>query len=317
MTTLLCVLDWGLGHATRSLALAQRLRAGGDTVHWASAGRARELLREALPAGEIVHRLPAYGVRYPTANMPLNVARQFPRWANTIRKERQRTAALVRQLGVERIVSDNRFGCYHPATPSIFLTHQLHPITGNRLVSWGYRTWLRRCFDAFWVPDFADRRLSGQLSDGAGYANVRYVGPLSRLRPTAPAEAYDYFALLSGPEPMREHLETELTGLLRAHPGRHLLVRGVPSSRPAATVGHLTVLDYADADFLARQLPAARTVVCRSGYSTLMDLAALGVRGNVLLVPTPGQTEQVFLARAQVRSGDAEAVLVQGEVILP
>ena len=36
-------------------------------------------------------------------------------------------------------------------------------------------------------------------------------------------------------------------------------------------------------------------VICRSGYSTLMDLMRL--RKRAFLIPTPGQTEQEYLAR--------------------
>ncbi len=35
-------------------------------------------------------------------------------------------------------------------------------------------------------------------------------------------------------------------------------------------------------------------VICRSGYSSVMDLIALGK--DAILVPTPGQTEQEYLA---------------------
>lgn len=302
MTTLLCVLDWGLGHATRSLALAERLRAEGDTVHWASSGRAREVLLEALPRETVVHQLPDYNVRYPTRNMPLNVALQLPKWLKTIVKENRRTANLVAKLGVGRIISDNRFGCCHPEVPSVFLSHQLHPITNSRPVSWLYRRYLQR-FSEFWVPDFADRRLSGKLSDSRGFGNVRYIGPLSRLKPTGTqGEVYDHLAVLSGPEPMRTLLEEELTEWLSSQPGRHLLVRGVPSGAGSRTIGSLRVQDYADAAFLSAHLPLARCIICRPGYSTLMDLAALKVRAKLILIPTPGQTEQLYLAGSQVQA---------------
>jgi UDP-N-acetylglucosamine:LPS N-acetylglucosamine transferase len=35
-------------------------------------------------------------------------------------------------------------------------------------------------------------------------------------------------------------------------------------------------------------------VICRSGYSTVMDLAAL--KTNAILIPTQGQSEQEYLA---------------------
>jgi len=36
-------------------------------------------------------------------------------------------------------------------------------------------------------------------------------------------------------------------------------------------------------------------IICRSGYSTIMDLHALGRTAE--FIPTPGQTEQVYLAQ--------------------
>lgn len=230
--------------------------------------------------------------------MPLNVALQLPKWLFTIRKEHQRTKALVGQLSIKRIISDSRFGCYHHGVPSVFLTHQLHPITGSRPVSWLYRMWLRFAFTDFWVPDFPNQRLSGKLSDKKGYPAVSYIGPLSRLKPTeSVAEHFQTFALLSGPEPMRSRLEDELTTRLKNKQGRHLLVRGVPSSAPDRIVGNLTIRDYADASFLSAHLPAAEHIICRPGYSTLMDLAALAITAKLELIPTPGQTEQEYLAK--------------------
>ncbi|MBQ1733209.1 MAG: hypothetical protein II037_13465, partial [Bacteroidales bacterium] len=45
---------------------------------------------------------------------------------------------------------------------------------------------------------------------------------------------------------------------------------------------------------IASLIVSARRVFCRSGYSTLCDLAALGRRA--VLIPTPKQSEQEYLA---------------------
>jgi UDP-N-acetylglucosamine:LPS N-acetylglucosamine transferase len=52
---------------------------------------------------------------------------------------------------------------------------------------------------------------------------------------------------------------------------------------------------------MVRLIREAGIIVCRPGYSTLMDLAALG--RNAVLVPTPGQTEQEYLAEYLAASG--------------
>ena len=301
--TLLCVLDWGLGHASRSLALLHRLEAGGETVVLASSGPARAFLVRECP-GRTIHTLPPYRVTYPTRLMEWNVAVQLPRWLTTIWRERRCTAKLVKATGVDRVVSDNRFGCYAPGTPSVFLTHQLHPITGNRLVSALYRRYLQR-FDAFWVPDYPapDRRLSGELSDGRGYRGVHYLGPLSRLTPPArPATPFGTLALLSGPEPMRSRLEQAVLARLAHAAGRHVLVRGLPHGAPplVGVPANVVVHAFADAALLPDLLAGADRIVCRSGYSTLMDVAAVTDLAKLTLAPTPGQTEQVYLAHRLV-----------------
>lgn len=322
--TLICILDWGLGHASRSLALADALERQGEKTFFASCGRAKKFIETERP-GTKVHELPAYAVTYPTRSMPLNVALQLPRWLSTIWRERRCCARLVEELGIDRIVSDNRFGCYVPGTPSIFLTHQLHPITHSRPVSWMYRKYLQR-FDGFWVPDYPDAqdRVSGKLSLANGYKNVRYIGPLSRLRGAKPhttesgAPALRVLALLSGPEPMRTQLESIVIKQIGGLPGQHVLVRGLPGSASplANSPENLTVHNFADATLLSRLLPAAQHIICRSGYSTLMDVYAVTEGKKLILVPTPGQTEQIYLAEREAERIGCRFVLEQDDLNL-
>ena len=318
--TLICVLDWGLGHASRSLALADRLEERGEKTFFASCGRARKFIETERP-GTIVYELPAYAVTYPTRSMPLNVGLQLPRWLRTIWRERRCCARLVEELGIDRIVSDNRFGCYLPNIPSIFLTHQLHPITHNRLVSWMYRKYLQR-FDAFWVPDHpapADR-VSGKLSRAEGYHDVRYIGPLSRLRIAVPpaTSAFQVLALLSGPEPMRTQLENIVVAQLRGLPGQHVLVRGLPgSAAPLPNLpDNLTAHNFANGTLLSQLLPATQHIICRSGYSTLMDVYAVTEGHKLFLIPTPGQTEQIYLAQREAQRVGCQFVLEQDDLNL-
>ena len=45
----------------------------------------------------------------------------------------------------------------------------------------------------------------------------------------------------------------------------------------------------------------AQKIIARSGYSTIMDLEALGLLSKAELHPTPGQSEQEYLAQRLVR----------------
>ncbi len=57
---------------------------------------------------------------------------------------------------------------------------------------------------------------------------------------------------------------------------------------------HCTVIEYAGASELNQLICAARLVICRPGYTTLMDM--LKLRKKTVMVPTPGQGEQEYLA---------------------
>lgn len=301
MHTLITPLDWGLGHASRSLALAKKLEAGGDRVSWASSGPAAAMLRREMP-GVAVHELPAYEVTYRSRSMVWNVARQGLHWARTIRAEKKETAELVDKLGVERIVSDSRFGCYNADVASILLTHQLHPITFFAPASAAYE-WQLRHFDEYWVPDEGGHgRLSGKLSSGSGYEKVSYLGQLSRLAPVATSENFEMLVLLSGPEPMRTRLEEIIMAQLQGLACDYRVVRGLPQGGMTDGVTY----DYADTPTLSRLLSGCKYVVARSGYSTLMDLRAFDRRA--ILIPTPGQTEQSYLAQRAQLQGWAVAV---------
>ena len=269
------------------------------------------MLRRELP-GETIHELPPYRVEYRSRSMVWNIARQSYYWQKTIRKERRATARLVADLGVDRIISDSRFGCYHPGVHSVFLTHQLHPITHFAPASVAYR-WQLNHFDEFWVPDDpGHQRLSGKLSDAAGYENVLYIGPLPHIMP-APGEAeYDLLALLSGPEPMRTRLEDIVVPQLQRLDHSSRVVRGLPASADTLNLDGIATYNFTDTATLSPLLTAARYVIARPGYSTLMDLRALNKKA--ILVPTPGQTEQMYLAQRAQLQGWAVAVMDQDKL---
>ncbi|CAH1002390.1 UDP-N-acetylglucosamine--N-acetylmuramyl-(pentapeptide) pyrophosphoryl-undecaprenol N-acetylglucosamine transferase [Neolewinella maritima] len=315
MHTLIAPLDWGLGHAARSLALARQLQARGDRVSWACSGPAAEMLRRELPEGTRIHRLPSYRVHYRSTSMVWNVSRQLWHWQATIRAERRATARLVTELGPDRIVSDSRFGCYDPRVESVFLSHQLHPITHFAPASAAY-AWQLRHFDAYWVPDHPGHdRLSGKLSSARGFDRVKYIGPLPHTAPAAGEQPYDLLALLSGPEPMRTRLEDILLPQLGATQLSVRLVRGLPApDTPELRLDHTEVLPFADTPTLSRLLTAAEFVIARPGYSTLMDLRAMGK--PAILIPTPGQTEQAYLAQRAQLQGWAVAVMDQSKLDL-
>ncbi|MEM9835065.1 MAG: glycosyltransferase [Bacteroidota bacterium] len=298
---LIAVLDWGLGHAARSMALAIQLRQNGNTIFWAAAGKAKALLLRDCPS-ETVATLTPYAIRYDGPNMHLNIARQLPKIWRTIRREQREVDQLVSDYAIDLLISDSRFGAYSRRCHSVLLTHQLQPIFGVPLAQSIYQRWLNR-FDAFWIPDLpppAD--LSGQLSQPfASAKSVHYVGWLSRLLPfwnTSLPKSFDTVCLLSGPEPARTQLQRQLIAQLQDRAGTHIIIQGLPDQKnEEKQLGHCQIIPYTNGPPTAYYLQSANRIICRSGYSTIMDLAVLGLLDRATLIPTPGQTEQEYLAQ--------------------
>lgn len=297
---IIAVLDWGLGHASRCIPLIRQLQQEGHQVLAASSGPALDLLKAECPDLP-THSLPAYRVRYPNPRMWWNILRQGPRIAWVIRQEQRAFRQLIRQEQPDFLISDGRFGAYHPEVRSIWLAHQLHIQYPQQWIAdtlnFFYHRYIRVHFTEVWVPDQEEpNKLAGKLSNPIPQLPHRYLGALSRFRslPSPSSFTYDWLALLSGPEPQRSRLEQRLRQQLAGR--KALIVRGVPGRTTIQQLdAHLSVVDWLHGAQLAQQVQQAQRIVCRSGYSSLMDLQRW--QKVALLIPTPGQTEQLYLAQ--------------------
>ncbi len=300
MRILLAPLDWGLGHATRCMPLIDPLQEQGAEVILGCAGRAGALLRREYPDLPYVD-LPAYRIRYGNPSLVMSMAAQLPRMLVTLRREHLVLGELVRRHHIHGVISDNRYGLYHRKVSTVLITHQLHPRIPVPLVDPIVQAvlghWIRR-YDACWIPDHAgDDSLAGALAHPPRHPQTTFLGPLSRFEAVGagPSFRYDILCLLSGPEPQRSYLERILRPQLIDSGLRGLMVLGKPESDVSERQGNLEVRSHLLAGPLQRAMRESRLVLCRPGYSTLMDLQALGKRA--VLIPTPGQTEQEYLAR--------------------
>ncbi len=137
---------------------------------------------------------------------------------------------------------------------------------------------------------------SGQPGDSVNSSTLPSGG---RVRPAAASSAhfrYRFMFLLSGPEPHRTMLEDMVKAGISSLPERALLVRGLPGSFPEREIrGNLEIVSFIDSGGLQKAIGESEIIVCRSGYSSVMDLLVLG--RTAVLVPTPGQTEQEYLGK--------------------
>lgn len=304
---LVAPLNWGLGHATRCVPIIRALLQQKQEVLLASDGRALALLRAEFPT-LLAFELPAYNVTYRTKNMFWNIGWQLPKIFRAVRRERRVIRDLVSQNSISTIISDNRFGAYTTSTHNIFLTHQLHlkipfaPFAS--ITNWMNHYCIRR-FDECWVPDLAEAKFS--LADSLSHPPLQdmpthYLGVLSRFKrspqnqvTSASSIKWDVFVLLSGPEPQRTYLEKKLIAQLKSSRWRAIIAQGKTEQKTSSQLtDRIKIVSYLTAAEIERIAKASKMLLCRSGYSTIMDLYQLQKRA--ILIPTPGQTEQEYLA---------------------
>lgn len=295
---LIAVLDWGLGHATRSIPIIRHVQSQGHVPILASDGRALLLLKEEFP-DLISLELPSYKIRYHSNNMIINMAWQLPRITYAAIAEHFVIRKIVKEYSIDLIISDNRFGCFHPRIKSCFMTHQLNlKIDGflpQFLGNLANRFWIKR-YDECWIPDFeTSPNISGTLSHPAPFSNVKYLGPLTRMERLNIDKKYQLCIILSGPEPQRTFLEEILTEQAKKIKGKVLIVKGKTESKETTEINNIKTISFLTSKDLNEAICASEIVVSRSGYSTLMDLSVLG--SKAILIPTPGQTEQEYLAQ--------------------
>lgn len=301
---LVAPLDWGLGHATRCIPLIGELLAQNCEVIVGAEGPVKALLEKEFP-GMTFLPLPGYRVRYSRNKrwLPLKMLLQAPGIFRRIYSERRWLKKTVREQLISLVISDNRFGLSNSRVPCIYITHQLSIKTGNRFTNWLTRKIHYHYINQFtecWVPDIKDSGgLAGALShpDKWPKAPVHYIGPLSRFTFFPAEKKYDLAVVLSGPEPQRSILEELLLKEIVQYPGPCLLVRGLPGevSHLQETNSALEIHNSLSSTELNTAILQSEMIICRSGYSSVMDLVAL--QKKAILVPTPGQTEQEYLAR--------------------
>ncbi len=301
---LICPLNWGLGHASRCSALIHQLQQEGNEIILAADGAARSYLQSNHP-GLPVYDLPDIHVQYPRGGLTLRHMIRLGLMLLLRRgRDRRRLKKLVQARDIGRIISDNRPWLWHRKIHSIYLTHQLNVITGNRAAGWLVNRLHRRIirnYEECWVPDYeGENRLSGRLT---AYRfrklPMKYLGPLSRFQGRSPRDDIQrkgVLVLLSGPEPHRsllEHTILSQTDYTREHV---IVIRGLPHEEgKILNPGSATFHNHLPDDDFIRLIERSRYIIARGGYSTIMDLHVLG--RTAMLVPTPGQTEQEYLCR--------------------
>jgi UDP-N-acetylglucosamine transferase subunit ALG13 len=242
--------------------------------------------------------IPGYEVTYGDKGSVIKLFYESVKFFNFIKEEHQNIDKIVEEHNIDMIVSDNRYGLYSEKAESIIVTHQLYPKApiGESIVHDKIAKLLSN-FNKVWIPDYeGENNLSGDLSHLKPFnQNHKFLGPLSRFSTFGSAQGenleFDVCAMLSGPEPQRTIFEKLIFKQIEKHKLKAVVVRGLPNE---TLENDKMVFNHLPTKQLQEFILKSKVVVCRTGYSSIMDLATLGKKA--ILVPTPGQTEQEYLA---------------------
>ncbi len=126
---LVAPLDWGLGHSTRCIPIIQRLIDRGATPIIGADNGPLALLQQEFPDLEHV-RIPGITIRYAKGESQLwSMARQFPEMMRSVRAETALFDHIRKDLRLDAVISDQRFGLRSSTVPSVVITHQVFPFT--------------------------------------------------------------------------------------------------------------------------------------------------------------------------------------------
>ena len=300
---LVAPLDWGLGHTTRCIPIIKELQRQNFTVLLAAEGNSAHLLRKEFPSLTIIS-LKGYRISYSNTQgfFKVKLFGQIPKILKALKQEHTWLQKIIKEHELDIVISDNRYGLYNTKVKSIFITHQLAIETGYIFTNWivkklNYR--LINRFDGCWIPDEESPfDLAGKLSHPKALPAIptTYIGILTRFKYWKVEKNIDLLVLISGPEPQRTAFENMVLLQMTKLSFKMVLVRGLPGApnKIINTKKELEIFDHLPALELSKLIQSSKTIIARSGYSTIMDLISL--QQKAILIPTPGQTEQEYLS---------------------
>ncbi len=308
-------MDWGLGHATRVVPIIRLLQQAGAEPVLGADNKPLQFLRRQFPNCEWI-KIPGFEPEYQKkGSLPIKIAIDFPQMLKTSAKAHVLLEKIVKEKKIDAVISDNRYELWSEKVPTIFMTHQLNILLQGILSSG--RPVVRKMINSFiikhnelWIPDFeTEPNLSGKLSHirKMPLKNSFFIGPLSRFEGVKTetnkqnGEYLDVLCLLSGPEPQRTIFEKLLQNQLTNVELKAMILSGKPGETGINVLGNLEIRSHAGDEDMLTLIQSAKTIICRSGYSSLMDLVSLGKKA--VFVPTPGQPEQEYLAKKLKKQG--------------
>jgi uncharacterized protein (TIGR00661 family) len=305
------VCSWGLGHATRSLPVIRKLIHEKHNVTVISNGRSLEVLKKELEEDATYVDIPDYPMLV-SENTRQFLAKSIVYWPVFIKRIEDGLSQLQKILDKKHydcIISDARYDMYSKKIPSFFISHQMRIMNPLQIKMFEramerFNLFFFKRYVGIMVPDYKDYNLSGDLSHNLRKIDehmIHYVGVLSDFKKRPMKKDIDYLISISGPEPQRSILEEKLASHVHELEGNVVMTLGKAEKYSIIKKEHLTTYSFVTKELREELLNKTKLVVSRSGYSTIMDVAVVGIKA--LFIPTPGQIEQEYLSQYHNKLG--------------
>ncbi len=328
---LICPLEWGLGHAGRMIPVAAELLAAGNNVFIGSGKEHTALFRNELDGLRYIN-FPGFRIKY-SRWLPqyIKIILSAPSFLYHTIKEHLQLKRVIREYSIDIVISDSRPGLWNKKITTAFVTHMLkvpYPKSLRFLEKSGSAL-MRKIITRFsfcYVPDLpGEINISGELSHGMGYlSNTRFIGILSRFGKVAMETSliqgkYYCTVILSGPEPQRSMLREKAARIAGHSAKRSVILEGRPGEKTESSEsGNLIFISHLSSGEMKKTILESEHIITRSGYTTLMELVTIG--RSALIIPTPGQSEQEYLAGSMDKMGWFKSVRqnsLSDDIILP
>lgn len=293
-------LNWGLGHATRCVPIVNALIDQNAEVIIGSDGNAAAFLKKEFPRLKHI-TMPNSEIKYYNG-IPawLSIMLQSLKFLHQIKQEQKFIDDFLQKNHVDFILSDNRYGVYSKKVKSILITHQLQIKSGifDFIPNYFIRKQIAK-FNQCLIPDFEPKgeSLAGDLSHPSkSFKQIAYIGPLSRFKKThEPNQSNLIPILVSGPEPLKSRLIFKLIELLEKSDFKFLLLTGNTYKFETKRNKNIKIVSHLETKEMEFVLMESPIIISSGGYSSIMDYYCM--QKQVIFIPFPGQTEQIYLSK--------------------
>lgn len=303
------VFDWGLGHATRDKPIVEALLKKGHSVDFITTGRALKVLKSHFGKRCGYFDVPSIVSPYTKSDhFVLSFIKNGRKMLKSLKDARKISKKIIEENGYDLVISDCRYDVFGKKSQSFLINHQLRfaaPVGTETFAE----LWLAKRmakYKRIIVPDYPGKlNLSGKLAHKLAFTSkkkIEYIGQLSHISKLDVEKDIDYFITLTGPEPQRSVLEEMVFKQAGKLKGRVVIAGGNPDKPKVDIPANVEYYPFLETNKMQEYLNRCKFFVSRSGYTTMMELVELGIT-KALLIPTPGQTEQEYLADFYEKKG--------------